>query len=948
VGKHHVVLDVRHDGVGDDLRNHYHGAKVWLAPVVCEWSHWHGGISNARGQWQDVSPDVSAAHPPPQVAGRFTSEVFVDGLQPGTSYVLRVCTALRGASTLGEPCDVRITTLPADARINEHGNIPEAWRALSLPAGLVEGSSAEASSPSLAVLSRVRASILSVAQNHMGTIVMAFRLACLLTREHADEATSSMRAAERARTSLGKICELSFRRLVIIISPGPNIEAVKALLVAARLHIEQACELVAVVCNGGGTAEVVADRAALARAVLDSQRLYDVPVGMGEPCGQVHKPQPQEYSYPGFSRVDRSCLRDGQELLIDVLEAAAPRSLTFVNTSALSDIARLIRDDELEKKLYGRAALVVIMGGCTLQWDKPKEARNVGLDRPVDAVPDTAANNQIDPESARVVYSWCIKRRIPLRVVGRDATPDVPMRVFKELAEAHPSDPVLRYVRRSQENGLIALWKKVCRGQVPNCDRRWFFTKFCGVSDAEFEKRGFHKLGEDFAIERKLDGTSKPYDAVTLLVAVASEHSPQALLVPFRSSKEAMHVYIFNEARHMAASATVIDVFRQVMHAIRRSLMAGFARFRPRTAESARNALPAGASMHSIALLFRRCGMLQGGVTTAAVEGMFLETAHDRSKGNLSQAAAADAEDEEQAQSGGNSLSLPDFITLLVRFVQAQARASHGSPGDGLQTETRLEKLLVNHLAPKVPLYSKSTDMFLQSILTSDVRAVLAKWTQELQGVFRMYSALEESHSTTQAHNQPTLRLADVLTVVADAELTDPRRGGLNRARLLSLYAQVRGDQEPIDEPGEHSSFRFSFNAFAEFVCRLFHACALASASAPKPAASGESSGASVIKHQVFEPISTEPVAGSQDGEHVPSGTQSSFVAPVVSTGALDFLDSILADVRARAARDVQPGLVDLSRALDVWMDEVFLAALRPKMKARLVGVLVRSAARPV
>jgi hypothetical protein len=53
-------------------------------------------------------------------------------------------------------------------------------------------------------------------------------------------------------------------------------------------------------------------------------------------------------------------------------------------------------------------------------------------------------------EAAHVVYSWLFDKHVPFRVVGRDAICDVPMRIFRETAEAHPTDPVMRYIRKSQ------------------------------------------------------------------------------------------------------------------------------------------------------------------------------------------------------------------------------------------------------------------------------------------------------------------------------------------------------------------------------------------------------------------------------------------------------------------------------------------------------------------
>lgn len=172
---------------------------------------------------------------------------------------------------------------------------------------------------------------------------------------------------------------------------------VKALLVAATLHMMGHVVLRAIVANGGCQAT---ERAVLGLAILEALGIEDVPVGVGSdgkqvrcacmraravreprvhapnlhhvhaeslhvqpprlilrhaPCAPPHAEratararapqydaQPHEFRLDGFDRVDRTRLWDGAELLRSLVLGAEPRSLTIVCISSLRDFADLI------------------------------------------------------------------------------------------------------------------------------------------------------------------------------------------------------------------------------------------------------------------------------------------------------------------------------------------------------------------------------------------------------------------------------------------------------------------------------------------------------------------------------------------------------------------------------------------------------------------------------
>jgi hypothetical protein len=252
------------------------------------------------------------------------------------------------------------------------------------------------------------------------------------------------------------------------------------------------------------------------------------------------------------------------------------------------------------------------MGGVTLRFGPSESAQRVaGFERPEGAEPDaSAANNALDLVSAERVYSWLLLRRVHVRVVARGALCELPMRMFKEKAEEHPLDPVVKYIRRAQDQGLVSLWKRVCRGAIPNRDKKWFFSAFCAVQPAEFERKGYGKLSEFYPIDRRLDGWVKPYDTVALVCALAADDDPEfAPIFNFREAKAAPSTYVFGVETAVPA-APFAEIMGQILDSVVQSRLSGYARFRARTPEAARSLVPRGASMAAVAMVLRQCCLM--------------------------------------------------------------------------------------------------------------------------------------------------------------------------------------------------------------------------------------------------------------------------------------------------------------------------------------------------
>jgi WD40 repeat protein/inosine-uridine nucleoside N-ribohydrolase len=368
---------------------------------------------------------------------------------------------------------------------------------------------------------------------------------------------SAIRAAQRSE-SFG---HLRPRTVVLITDPGPDPDDAVALLMAASLHLQERIVLAAVICNGGGSNanSVVPEsrnRAALARAILDHFNLNDVPVGVGHPTLVEHRPGAHEYAFPGYAKVDDARLLDAQALLSSVLDLVGYKSLTVVVLSALSDVAALVaRDGE---RFAAKVECVSVMGGVELEDDGSVRTAPA----PAYLRPDEAANNLFDRAAAQAVYSYCAAARVPMRVVSRVAVPNVPMRIVRTFAGKNPYDPVMKYLKNASQLGLVSLWQRICRGQVPNRDRRWFFLTFCGVSPAEFEQLRADELGEDYPIDRRLDGTVKSYDVTTLLAALHDPADDSQQLFGFEGARvrvNEMDHYFFVQPKHLAVSKIVVE-----------------------------------------------------------------------------------------------------------------------------------------------------------------------------------------------------------------------------------------------------------------------------------------------------------------------------------------------------------------------------------------------------
>jgi hypothetical protein len=331
--------------------------------------------------------------------------------------------------------------------------------------------------------------------------------------------------------------------LLIITDPGPDPDDAEALLLAWKLHRQDAIRLVGVVANGGGHP---AARARLARCLLDRVGATSIPVGIGS-AGMPISTQPHEYALDGYAHTSGESLMPGATLILHALEEAAPKSLIVLIIASMRDFKDAI--EQHAQLVLEKVHSVGIMGGLVEDPDS-----SMGY------APDASVNNMFDLDAAQHAYAWCIEHGLPMTVVTRQAVPLLPMQLVRgydrarlpartrgaraaresarvqacsaRLSRLRPRSParaspcpfalrarsfadrfkcpVISYVANAQFHGLVGLWQRLNAGELPaRCTRKWFFETFCSVSKDEYEATGLDCLDGSMDITPYLIGYAR-------------------------------------------------------------------------------------------------------------------------------------------------------------------------------------------------------------------------------------------------------------------------------------------------------------------------------------------------------------------------------------------------------------------------------------------------------
>lgn len=253
-------------------------------------------------------------------------------------------------------------------------------------------------------------------------------------------------------------------------------------------------------------------RAQLAKGTLKLLGQPNVPVGIGTDCKNSPNGHDHEFAKVTYM-ADVSELEDGRDLLIRTLESAEDASITLVLISGMTDIAVILR--EHAQLFKAKVESVAVMGGVEVE----KDTNKVVIDKDGYMIPDSAANNKFDMDSAIYTYRTIQELGIKMVILTRAAAYacKVPRSFYDELAAT--GHPVGIKLRDSQQGSIESLWQRAClpdddegRAKLPNrCNKEWFCNTFCGG-------QGKDRTGADSIWD--LIQSFNLYDPMTLIAAV--------------------------------------------------------------------------------------------------------------------------------------------------------------------------------------------------------------------------------------------------------------------------------------------------------------------------------------------------------------------------------------------------------------------------------------------
>ena len=199
---------------------------------------------------------------------------------------------------------------------------------------------------------------------------------------------------------------------------------------------------------------------------------------------------------------------------------------------------------------------VCVMGG--LSFDETNNAWE----------PDAAVNNAFDVDAARVVYNFCFDQEIKLSVVSRNAVPHLPMDMVRNFAAKNPSNPIFQYLARSQQEGLVGLWDKLCNGELPKrCDKSWYMRTFCGYRGDSFSQKELQKLDVSTDIAKYLNGSIKPYDVCAFMLTLPNPIARFGLKPKIYCVSNTEHMLYLDDARIFGRKA-VMDFLESAFESI--------------------------------------------------------------------------------------------------------------------------------------------------------------------------------------------------------------------------------------------------------------------------------------------------------------------------------------------------------------------------------------------
>lgn len=254
--------------------------------------------------------------------------------------------------------------------------------------------------------------------------------------------------------------------LIVFTDVGKDVDDAIALIVLACLKRMFVLNPVAVIA----TLSPQEERARLARVVLDSLGLPDVPVGIGTDGGSEDSVELHCFA----SEEKQLKLLHGSVLVPRILTEAEPKSVTLLCLANTKDVSQLIlkHPDLFSAKVKN----VVIMGGAFYS----ESSERLEIDA-------SAYNNNCEPAAARMLYLECQNRGIPTTTISRSAAYDCPFAISKlNHLQLKCNHLLASEIHEANTNAILNLWKKVNmpawmrgRGKLPaRCNREWFCNFF--------------------------------------------------------------------------------------------------------------------------------------------------------------------------------------------------------------------------------------------------------------------------------------------------------------------------------------------------------------------------------------------------------------------------------------------------------------------------------------
>lgn len=262
------------------------------------------------------------------------------------------------------------------------------------------------------------------------------------------------------------------KSLVVLTDIGRDHDDELALIVMAALLKLELIDLKAIIT----TLKPSYERAQLAKGVLDTLGIRNIPIGVGSNIDENYSIQPYEFNASYMSEPSKFATQD--ELLREVFKNAPDSSIDFLLIAGLTDANQFIKENlKLAKQKIKK---VVIMGGFSSDNEKHIKDKDGFL------IPDTSYNNNVDMASAKELYKLLQENNIPIVTVTKQAAMAcaISPQFYEELAAT--KSPLGIRLSDAQSGSIKHLWHRVflkaddpLREGLPGyCNKEWFLKTF--------------------------------------------------------------------------------------------------------------------------------------------------------------------------------------------------------------------------------------------------------------------------------------------------------------------------------------------------------------------------------------------------------------------------------------------------------------------------------------